>query len=192
MENHSDLARTTLAVLFVGGMIAACFWILRPFLPAIVWATTLVVATWPIMLGVQKRLWHLRGLAVAVMTLALLFVFVVPFWLAITTIADNFDRIVDWATALGSFKLPPPPSWLAEFPLFGESAARFWENVAAAGLEALVAKAAPYAGGMASWSVAALGGLGIMLVQFLLTVVIAALLYASGEHAAAAARRFGR
>jgi predicted PurR-regulated permease PerM len=191
MDGHSDLTRTTLAVLFVAGLIAACFWILRPFLPAVIWATTLVVATWPIMLQVEKRLWHLRGLAVAVMTLALLFVFVVPFWLAITTIADNFDRLVDWGTALASFKLPPPPAWLAGVPLFGERASLFWENAAAAGLDPLVAKAAPYAGGVASWFVAALGGLGIVLVQFLLTVVVAALMYAGGEHAAAAIRRFG-
>ena len=61
MQAHSELTRTTLAVLFVGGLIAASFWILWPFLPAIIWATTLVVATWPIMLHVQLRLWHKRG-----------------------------------------------------------------------------------------------------------------------------------
>ena len=192
MEGHSDLTRTTLAVLFVAGLIGTCFWILRPFLPAVIWATTLVVATWPIMLQAQRRLWNRRGLAVAVMTLALLFVFVVPFWLAVTTIADNFDRIVEGATSLASFKLPPPPGWLVGVPFFGERAALFWQNMAASGIDPLAAKAAPYAGGVASWFVAALGGLGIVLVQFLLTVVIAAIMYGSGEHAAAIARRFGR
>ncbi len=177
MEGHSDLTRTTLAVLFVGGLIGTCFWILRPFLPAIIWATTLVVATWPIMLRVQLRLWNSRALAVVVMTLALLFVFVMPFWLAFTTIADNFDRIVDWATSLAGFKLPRPPEWLSGVPLFGERTALFWENVAASGVESLVARAAPYAGGTASWFVAALGGLGIVLVQFLLTVAVAAIMY---------------
>ena len=191
MEGRSDLTRTTLAVLFVAGLIAACFWILRPFLPAVIWATTLVVATWPVMLRVQHRLWNRRGLAVAVMTLALLLVFVVPFWLAITTIIDNFDRIVEWGTSLKSFKLPPPPQWLAAIPLFGDRAAQLWDSVAASGVEPLVAKAAPYAGGAASWFVAALGGLGIVFVQFLLTVVIAAIMYLGGERAAAAAQRFG-
>ena len=191
MEGRSDLTRTTLAVLFVAGLIAACFWILRPFLPAVIWATTLVVATWPVMLRVQQRLWNRRALAVAVMTVALLLVFVVPFWLAITTIIDNFDRIVEWGTSLGSFKLPLPPEWLATIPLFGERAAQFWESVAASGVEPLVAKAAPYAGDAATWFVAALGSLGIVFVQFLLTVVIAAIMYAGGERAAAAAQRFG-
>src|SRR5262252_549393 len=191
MGTHSDLTRTTLAVLFVGGMIAACFWILRPFLPAIIWATTLVVATWPVMVHVQRRLWNRRGLAVAVMTVALLFVFVVPFWLAITTIADNFDRIVQWGNSLAAFKLPAPPSWLSGVPLFGERAAQFWQSIATTGIDPLIAKAAPYAGGVASWFVAALGGLGIVLVQFLLTIAVAAVLYLNGEEAAVAARRFG-
>jgi len=128
MEGRSDLTRTTLAVLFVAGLIAACFWILRPFIPAVIWATTLVVATWPLMIQVQRRLWNNRGLAVAVMTLALLLVFVVPFWLAFTTIADNFERIVEWGSSLASFKLPPPPDWLTGVPLFGARAAQFWES----------------------------------------------------------------
>src|SRR5439155_11731153 len=81
--------------------------------------------------------------------------------------------------------------WLTGVPLFGERAALFWESVAAGSVDALVAKAAPYAGGAATWFVAALGGLGIVFVQFLLTVVIAAIMYVSGEDAAAATQRFG-
>src|SRR6266850_1515187 len=172
MEGRSDLTRTTLAVLFVAGLIAACFWILRPFLPAVIWATTLVVATWPLMIRVQRRLWNIR-------------------WLAFATIADNFERIVEWGSSLASFKLPRPPEWLTGIPLFGERAAQFWESVAAGSVDALVAKAAPYAGGAATWFVAALGGLGIVFVQFLLTVVIAAIMYVSGEDVAAATQRFG-
>src|SRR6266436_5012174 len=179
MEGQSDLTRTTLAVLFVGGMIAACFWILRPFLPAIIWATTLVVATWPIMLRVQLRLWNKRGLAVAVMTIALLLIFVLPFWLAIATITQHFDRIAGWVTLLAAFKLPPPPHWLGGLPFFGQQAALLWANAAASGVEPMVAKAAPYAGGAAAWFVSALGGFGILFVQFVLTVIIAVILYGS-------------
>ena len=78
-----DLTRTTLAVLLIGILIVGNFWILRPFLPSLLWAVMIVVATWPLMLGVQARLWGRRGLAVTVMTLALLLVFIVPFSLAV-------------------------------------------------------------------------------------------------------------
>ena len=48
-EHRSDLTRATLAILFLGLLIGASLWILSPFLPAVVWAMTLVIATWPIM-----------------------------------------------------------------------------------------------------------------------------------------------
>jgi predicted PurR-regulated permease PerM len=192
MEPNSELTRTTLAVLFVGGLIGVSFWILWPFLPAMIWATTLVVATWPIMLRVQRRLWNKRGLAIAIMTIAILVIFVLPFWLAIATITQHFDRIVGWVTSFAAFKLPPPPHWLAGLPFFGQQAALLWASATTSGIEPLVTRAAPYAGNAAAWFVSALGGLGILFVQFLLTVVIAVVLYGSGEHAAILARRFGR
>jgi predicted PurR-regulated permease PerM len=188
---HHDLVRTILAVLFVAGLIATSFWILWPFLPAVIWATTLVVATWPLMLRVQRRLWHRRWLAVVVMTVALLLVFVAPFWLAIATISQNFERIMGWGNALASFRLPPAPLWLDNIPLFGSQIILLWERIEASGIDELAAKAAPYAGGAAGWFVSALGGFGIAVVQFVLTVVIAAVMYAGGEHAAAVVQRFG-
>ncbi len=125
------------------------------------------------------------------MTVTLLLIFVVPFWLAIATITANFDRIVAWVTALGAFSLPAPPGWLGELPLVGAKAVQVWHNIAASGVGDLVTKAAPYAGGAAGWFVGVLGGLGIVIVQFLLTIIIAALMYAGGERAAVMVRRFG-
>ena len=68
---HQDLTRTILSVLFIAGLIVACFWIMRPFLPAIVWALTLVVATWPLKIRVQRHTGNRRGIAGRFMTLAL-------------------------------------------------------------------------------------------------------------------------
>lgn len=51
-----DVTRILLAVVAIGGLIAATFWVLRPFLPALIWATMIVVATWPMMRAVQRRL----------------------------------------------------------------------------------------------------------------------------------------
>src|ERR1043166_8977120 len=114
-----DLARATLAVLFIAGMIVACFWVLRPFLPAFVWASMIVVATWPLMLRVQSSLWGRRGLAVAVMTVLLLLVLIVPLALALGTIVANANEIARWVQSLATRTVPPPPDWLAELPLVG-------------------------------------------------------------------------
>ena len=125
-QQHQDLTRSTLAVLFIGGLIAASFWLLRPFLPAIVWAITLVVATWPLMLQVQHYAGHRRSVAVLVMTLGLLVVLIVPFWLAISTIVANRDEIADLLQTILSLRVPSPPDWLAQVPLVGEHVAEAW------------------------------------------------------------------
>jgi predicted PurR-regulated permease PerM len=189
--DQGELIRTMLAILFIAGLIAASFWILWPFLPAMIWATTLVVATFPLMLRLQHWLWNSRGLAVAIMTLTLLLVFVVPFSLAVAAITQNFDRIVGWAKALASFHLAPPPAWLINLPLVGGYVADLWRGIEKSGIEVYVAKAAPYAGSAAGWLIGVLGGFGYVIVQFLLTVVVAALMYARGETAALAVCRFG-
>jgi len=191
-ETNRDLTRTVLAVLFIAGLIISSFWILRPFLGAIVWAATIVVATWPVMLALQARLWGKRGLAVTVMTLALLSVLIVPFSLAVGAIVANVDEIVARAKSLATLKVPPTPAWVASLPLIGDNAAQAWDKVAASGIEGLAAQAAPYVGNVISWFAAAVGSFGLVLLQFLLTVVISGILYQKGESAATGVRLFAR
>jgi len=50
----------------------------------------------------------------------------------------------------------------------------------------------PYAGTLAQWLVSEAGNVGILLIQFALTLVLTPLMYASGEAAAQEVLRFGR
>lgn len=188
-----DIARTTFAVLAIGGLIAACFWILRPFLGPAIWATMIVVATWPAMRRLQGWLHGRRALAVTVMTLALLLLFVVPLTVAIGTIVANADRLVEWARLAAAYEIPAePPAWLAGLPMIGETLARAWHQAADAGLRGLAGKLTPYAGNFTRWFVAEVGSLGMLALQFLMTVAIAAVMYAGGEDFAQGVRRFAR
>ena len=188
-----DLARVTLGVLFIGGMIVASFWILRPLLPAAVWATMIVVATWPLMTRVQSVLWGRRGLAVAVMTVVLLFGLLGPLALALSTIVDRSQDIANWMQSLAGWSPPSPPGWLERLPLVGPRLATRWKEAAAAvATEGLSARLAPYSRQIIGWILGSIGAIGMVLVQFLLIVLFSGLLYASGETAADAVRRFAR
>jgi predicted PurR-regulated permease PerM len=190
-EVRNELARTTFAVLFIGGLIFASFWITRPFLAPLIWATMIVVATWPMMRRVQTRLWGSRAMAVLVMTMGLLLVFVVPLTLAIATIVDHADEIVAWGKELAAFQLPSPPEWIRALPLIGERAVAVWETVAAQGAKELASQAEPYVGQATRWFLSEVGSFGMVFAQFLLTVVLSALLYADGEAWARWILRFG-
>src|SRR5258708_19722756 len=118
-ETRHDLTRTTLAVLFIGGLIAASFLVMRPFLGATVWATTLVISTWPLMLRLQAALGGRRWLAVTLMTLGLLLIVILPLSVAIGTIVVNSNRIMDLIAAVPDFHVPAAPDWLADIPIIG-------------------------------------------------------------------------
>ncbi len=191
-ETRRELTRTTLAILCLLLMIAATLWVLRPFLAAGVWATMIVVATWPMLKGLEHRCGGRRAPAVAIMTLAMLLLLFVPLLLAVNTIVDHAGEVADLASKLVASGLPQPPEWVAGLPLVGGKLHTFWAQLADAGSQALVERAKPYAADSGKWVLAQVGGMGFMLIQFLLIVILSAILYAGGETAANGVKRFGR
>src|SRR3954468_9229042 len=83
-----DLTRTTLGVLIIGVLLAASLWTMQAFIGPLVWATAIVVATWPLLEWVQRHVGGSRGWATTVMTLVMLIIFVVPFWAALGAMLD--------------------------------------------------------------------------------------------------------
>jgi predicted PurR-regulated permease PerM len=128
---------------------------------------------------------------VAVMTVLLLCILVIPLWLAIGTIVSNAERIGSWVKSLSTFELPPQPAWLASVPIVGNNLVAAWEKVAVAGSHEFFQKLSPYGGRAIGWFISEVGSYGVLLLQFLLTVVFAALLYAKGERTSAWMKRFG-
>ncbi len=193
MVRH-DLARATLGVIFIGGLIIASLWIVVPFLAPVVWATMIVVATWPLMLRLESVFAGRRALAVTVMTLAMLLVFVLPFWTAVGAILEYADDVAGWVKHLNvkDFRIPQPPGFVEMIPVFGARLATLWREYAAMPPEALAGKLSPYVGTTLKWVAAEAGTIGMLVVQFLLTVIISAVMYAGGESAASWIKRFAR
>ena len=84
-----DVAQILLSVLFLAIMIVACLWIVQPFILGFAWAGTVVIATWPVLLRLQKIMFGRRSLAVLVMTLLLVMVFIIPIALLVNSIVDG-------------------------------------------------------------------------------------------------------
>jgi predicted PurR-regulated permease PerM len=185
IEATRDLTRTVLAVLCLGALIGLSIWIVKPFLGAAIWATMIVVASWSWMRALQMRLGNRRWLAVTIMTLALLLILVVPFSAAIGAIVGNIDTLTRLANSVAQWTVPPPPEWSQSLPLIGDSVAQFWKRFASLGIKELAPYLVPYARQIAQWFLLQAGSVGAMLAQFLLTTLIAAILYARGESVAA-------
>ena len=183
-EGPSDITRIILFVLVIGTLLLASLWTLLPFLSGMIWATTITVATWPLLLRLERAAGGRRALAVAVMTLLVLLVFIVPFALAISTMLDAAGRSPAVMNDFLTKGLGPPPAWLEDIPVVGRQMADRWQAVSAGGPEALAEVLQPYGRSAAAWAIAASGGVGRMVVLILLTVVLVTILYADGETAA--------
>ncbi len=190
-EVRMDLPRLLLVALFFAILLGAAFLILSPFLSAMIWATALVIATWPLFLRLERLLWGKRNLAVAIMTLGLVIILIAPLWFAVDAIVGHAGQFRGWVRQLATVtELPGPPVWLSGLPLIGDAAARFWQDVVTTDLSEILSKLRPYAGVAAEWVIRALGDLGIALAQLLLAVGFAAILYARGEAAGLLVLRF--
>ncbi|CAG0977089.1 Putative transport protein YdiK [Burkholderiales bacterium] len=185
-----DLPRIVVGVLFILTLGGASLWVLKPFLPALVWATMIVVATWPLLERAQRVLWHRRSLAVIVMMLALLVILIAPLAAALWTLAGQAERLV--ALTSIDLSIPGPPSWVEALPLVGAKIAAEWQFVASAEPESLAERAAPYMTQVGRWLLQQLGGVGNALLHLGLTVVLCAVLYWTGGSAAKGIRLFFR
>lgn len=191
-EQTHDLARITLSVLFIGGLIAGSLWVLSPFLGAFIWATMIVVATWPLMRRVERACGGRRAPAVAVMSIGLLAILIVPLGVALQAILGHADELVALLERLPNAHLPAAPAWLGKVPLAGERMVATWNQLASEGVAELIAQAQPYARAVAEWFAQQAGSFALLLVQFVLIVILSAVLYAGGESWAGWLRRFGR
>ena len=188
----SDLTHTTLSVLLLALLIASSFWVLSPFLMAMLWATIVSVAVWPFFLRRESALGGRRKLAVAIVTAILLLVVFVPVLLALMTIVNNAGGITAELRSLESIEVPEPPQWVEALPMIGAKIAARWRELAALTPDQRWAELTPYLQSALQWFVSKAGGVGAMLVQFLLTTVITAILLAKGESVRDGLLRFAR
>lgn len=182
-SQEKDLVRNILVIALIGALLAASFWILRPFLPALIWASMIVIATWPLLLMVQAKVRSRRAAVVVIIGLLVL-VFVIPFSLAVGTIVENAPQISSLGKQFATFKVPVPPDWVERIPLVGDSAAEAWQKAANAESGEFAKRLSPYIKNVAGWLVAQAGSFGMMLIHFVLTLILSALLYLNGEEAA--------
>jgi predicted PurR-regulated permease PerM len=192
IQGKKDLTSIVLAVLLIAALLYSGFLVFRPFLPATIWASMIVISSWPIMLSVQRRLRGSRTLAVMAMTGVLVLLLILPLTIAVVAIVDNINLAGEKIAQLTSSGIPELPQTVKELPFVGASFAKTWEGLTAASKEELFSKIKPFIGTAVTWIMQQIGGLGMVLVHFLLTILIAIILYFKGEVAARGLLSFAR
>lgn len=190
-EQRSQLIGSAILLACVAALLWGTLAVLRPFLPAILWAAIIVVATWPIMLRVERLFGGHRGLAVAAMSSGLFVAIVAPVALLLITLVTRFPDLRELGERLLAGPWPGPPEWVSRLP-FGAQLATHWQEAVAQSPEHWTALAQPYLGRVALWLSQHVGTLGGITLQILLTLVLVVVFYLHGEGLAMSLRRLAR
>jgi predicted PurR-regulated permease PerM len=181
-----------LAALGVAVLLITAAWIVRPFLVAAIWAAALVIVTWPAMLRLQAWLRGSRSAAITVTLVLLLLLVAVPLTLAVAAIVIHAGDLVGRMQAGLTVDVRTAPGWLSGLPIVGERIGTAWRDIAGMGGEAAWRRLAPYGTTLVGWLVGRIGNFGYQTVQFALTLVLAAFIYAHGEALAGGVARLTR
>ncbi|RBP14942.1 AI-2E family transporter YdiK [Pseudocitrobacter faecalis] len=188
LQRPRDIPQILLSVLFLALMIIACLWIIQPFILGFAWAATIVIATWPVLLRLQRILFGRRSLAVLVMTLLLFLLFVIPIALLVNSVVDGSAPLIHDITS-GTLELPDF-AWLNSIPFVGAKLDQGWHSLLDMGGSAIMAKVRPYIGTTTTWFVGQAAHIGRFLLHCGLMLLFSALLYWQGEKVAFGIRYF--
>src|SRR5437660_118434 len=173
----------------LGLLILLIYWsyvLLQPFIPILVWSAVLVVALHPPFKWLSAHLGHRPHVAAALLTIALLTVFVGPAaWLGLGLI-EGLRSLSDQLTS-GELAIPAPPEAIRNWPLIGAKLHGFWE-VASSNLRAALQQISPYLKPLAGPILAFAGSAGTGGIKFLLALVLAGFLLPSGPQLATSIR----
>jgi predicted PurR-regulated permease PerM len=167
-----------LSVLAVG-----CMTVLRPFLPALLWALILSLSGWPFYEWLVQRLKGWRSLAAFFMTLLVAAVFILPLAAAGTGLADSVAKVGAMVAVLLKQGPPGPPTWVAELPIVGPQLSERWLELERLGA-GWTAELRPYLDTGLNWLLSLGVRLGEAILQVSLGVLAAFFFFRDGAEGA--------
>ena len=181
IENLATLAIVTL--LAVGS-----FFIVRPFLPAALWAIIFAVSSWPLFTWIEGKLGGRSGGAAAVVTLMFLLLFIIPVTFIGMKLADHSSRVTNFIHEMLRKGFPAPPGWVDRIPFVGTRLTEQW-NALAEHSSNLADAVGPYLKSAGSLLLSAGAGIGMTVAMLLLSMMLLFFFLKEGRPIAAGLER---
>jgi predicted PurR-regulated permease PerM len=169
-------------------LVAVCLLILAPFVPVIAWGIIISVASYPAVQRLQRALQRRGAWAAVIWTVLLLAVLIVPVILLATSMVDGVHNLTERMNA-ETFTVPPPPPGIESWPLIGAPLNRIW-SIASNSLTEALTMLAPQLKIILPALLSASAGIGLTVLQFFFSILIAGALLAKAQSATAVARAF--
>lgn len=191
VEKRDYVERALEASTHVGLVIllaAACFLILRPFLPLITWGIIIAISIYPAYEKLQSALRGRGVLSSVLITIFLLALLICPVVLLAGTLFGGMQTLAEQLKN-GTPIIPPPPASIETWPVVGVPLKGAW-TLASTNATAALTTFAPQIKAVVPGLLSASAGIGLTVLQFALSIVVAGILLANARGATGAAKAF--
>ncbi len=182
-EFEHRIASRMLDVLIRAALIALlavlCFIVFAPFLTLMAWSVILAITLYPLHRALARRLGGRDGLAATVLVLAGSVIIIAPTALLLNSFGSSVQGFIT-AVRENTLEVPPPREGIQDWPLVGPKLHDVWSK-AHTDLPGLVQSMQPKIGELARKALAMVASIGLGILQFLASFIVAGILMAYGE-----------
>lgn len=181
-------AERAVALLAIGAILFACFWIAKPLLFVLAWGALIAIALAPLHRTLARVTGNWPKVAATVMVLVLLALVIFP----LSYLPGSFEGVTEGLAGLTNnwteLKLPPLPLWVSGVPWLGPIIDQKW-TAAASNSRELLLVVKPYVGPVLQWLAAKGGSLGLAILEMLLSIILAGVFLATAEGTTSASHK---
>jgi predicted PurR-regulated permease PerM len=163
----------------IGVLAVLCYVVFAPFLTLAAWALILAVALYPLHRWLARRVGGRQGLTATILVLSGILLIITPTALLMNSFGTSVYDFVS-AVQQNTLKVPAPRERIRDWPLVGEKIHDFWSK-AHTDLPGLVESMQPKISELARKALSVVASLGLGMLQFLASFIIAGILMAYGE-----------
>ena len=104
-------------------ILAAALWLMHGFIPALLWAVVIAIATWPLRVRLARSLNHIA--VAAIMTGGVALLLFLPIAYALIHAVLDLGRLTNWMQLVQQTGIAVP-EWLHTIPQVGDQAVKWW------------------------------------------------------------------
>ena len=179
-----------LDVLIRAGLIAVlaalCYVVFAPFLTLMVWALILAVTLYPLHRALARRIGGKQGLAATIVVIAGVLLVIIPTALLMNSFGSSIHDFVS-AVQHNTLQIPAPREGIRDWPIVGKRVYDSWSK-AHTDLPGLVQSMQPKIGELARTALSIVANIGLAVLQFLASFIVAGIVMAYGEAGARGSR----
>jgi len=160
-------------------ILAWCLQILSPFISLIAWGGIIAVAIYPLFLKLADKLGGKKKLAVILIAVISIAAILIPVISLSGSLVDSATKVGN-SIGTGVVHISPPSESVRDWPLIGEKTYNFWQE-ASVNLSALLGKYPDQLAAIGKKMLGLAAGVGIGILQFLISMLIAFVFIASAD-----------